>query len=403
MANPIGNFFYSLGGFLGANDYYRTPKIPGVNMLMNDQPTFLNPETWDAYNIFITTPQLYAVISLRGRLIASGNWVHEKYDSKGNVERVERSNYVATLEKPNPLLNGNDLICQWNENMCIYGNNYEYPLRPYLSAPPAGLSNIPATDVTIKTTGKTYKQSKIEDIIEYYKINNDDKLTATEINHMRIVNSQNPIKGESPLRPLYMPISNIRSAYQFRNVIINQRGALGILSSSSKGADGGGIPLLAGERKKIEEAYRSAYGIGNEQSKILITDASMKWQSTSFPTKDMLLFEEVDDNFQTIIDTFGLNNNLFSSKNSTYENLKEGLKQAYQTTIIPLSEELSMNRTRLFGLDSTKEWLRLDYSHIPVLQENLKEKAEILKIKTDAYVALQNVGFKDIDSVITFD
>ena len=62
-----------------------------------------------------------------------------------------------------------------------------------------------------------------------------------------------------------------------------------------------------------------------------------------------------------------------------------------------------MNRTRLFGLDSTKEWLRLDYSHIPVLQENLKEKAEILKIKTDAYVALQNVGFKDIDSVIDFN
>jgi hypothetical protein len=279
-------------------------------------------------------------------------------------------------------------------------------LKPFAYSKPAGFSNIPATDVTIKTTGKTYKQSKLSEIIEYYEVTNGatiDRLTTDEINHTKVVNSQNPIKGESPLKPIYMPISNIRSAYQFRNVIMNQKGALGILSSSSKGADGGGIPLLPREREKIEEAYRRAYGISDEQSKIIITDASMKWQPTTFPTKDLLLFEEVDENFQTIIDNFGLNNNLFSSKNNTYENLKEGLKQAYQNTIIPISEELSMNRTRLMGLDGKKEWVRLDYSHIPVLQENLKEKAEILKIKSEAYEKLSNLGFPNIDQVITFD
>jgi HK97 family phage portal protein len=400
------NLLNTIYSAFGGQEYYKTPKLGGLNIISNGQPTFLNPDSWDAFNIFMTTPQLYAVVSLRGRLLASGVWVHERMDSKGNVTRVDGSDLVNLLENPNPLLNGNDLICQWNENMCVYGNNFEYVLKPYSSARPSGFSNIPATDVKIKTTGKTYKQSKLSEIIEYYEVTNGvkiDRLTTDEINHTKVVNSQNPIKGESPLKPIYMPISNIRSAYQFRNVIINQKGALGILSSSSKGADGGGIPLLPKERQKIEEAYRRAYGISDEQSKIIITDASMKWQPTTFPTKDLLLFEEVDENFQTIIDNFGLNNNLFSSKNNTYENLKEGLKQAYQNTIIPISEELSMNRTRLMGLDGKKEWVRLDYSHIPVLQENLKEKAEILKIKSEAYEKLSNLGFPNIDQVITFD
>jgi HK97 family phage portal protein len=400
------NLLNTIYSAFGGQEYYKTPKLGGLNIMSNGQPTFLNPDSWDAFNIFMTTPQLYAVVSLRGRLLASGVWVHERMDSKGNVTRVEGSDLVNVLENPNPLLNGNDLICQWNENMCVYGNNFEYVLKPFASSKPAGFSNIPATDVTIKTTGKTYKQSKLSEIIEYYEVTNGvtiDRLTTDEINHTKVVNSQNPIKGESPLKPIYMPISNIRSAYQFRNVIMNQKGALGILSSSSKGADGGGIPLLPKERQKIEEAYRRAYGISDEQSKIIITDASMKWQPTTFPTKDLLLFEEVDENFQTIIDNFGLNNNLFSSKNNTYENLKEGLKQAYQNTIIPISEELSMNRTRLMGLDGKKEWVRLDYSHIPVLQENLKEKAEILKIKSEAYEKLSNLGFPNIDQVITFD
>lgn len=400
------NLLNTIYSAFGGQEYYKTPKLGGLNIMSNGQPTFLNPDSWDAFNIFMTTPQLYAVVSLRGRLLASGVWVHERMDSKGNVTRVEGSELVNVLENPNPLLNGNDLICQWNENMCVYGNNFEYVLKPFAYSKPAGFSNIPATDVTIKTTGKTYKQSKLSEIIEYYEVTNGatiDRLTTDEINHTKVVNSQNPIKGESPLKPIYMPISNIRSAYQFRNVIMNQKGALGILSSSSKGADGGGIPLLPKERQKIEEAYRRAYGISDEQSKIIITDASMKWQPTTFPTKDLLLFEEVDENFQTIIDNFGLNNNLFSSKNNTYENLKEGLKQAYQNTIIPISEELSMNRTRLMGLDGKKEWVRLDYSHIPVLQENLKEKAEILKIKSEAYEKLSNLGFPNIEQVITFD
>jgi ParB-like chromosome segregation protein Spo0J len=107
------------------------------------------------------------------------------------------------------------------------------------------------------------------------------------------------------------------------------------------------------------------------------------------PTKDLMLFEEVDENFKRIIDAFGLNDNLFSkSKGSTYENLSQGLKHAYQTTVIPDAEEKAMSYSRRFNLLSKGEFLALDYSKIPALQENQKELAERLEKTANAVATL---------------
>jgi hypothetical protein len=119
-----------------------------------------------------------------------------------------------------------------------------------------------------------------------------------------------------------------------------------------------------------------------------------------------MLFEEIDEDFLTIIDNYGLNANIFSrSKGSTFENLNEGLKQAYQSTIIPEAEELALNRSEMFGLLQKGEWLELDFSHIPVLQENSKEKAEILEKKANAINTLIQSGVytkTEIQQIITF-
>ena len=186
-----------------------------------------------------------------------------------------------------------------------------------------------------------------------------------------------------------MPISNIRGAYGFRNVLINKKGALGILSNNSKDS-AGAIPMTENERKRLEVEYQRQYGISDEQSQVIMTNSSLAWQSMTFPTKDLMLFEEIDSDFLAIIDAFGLNANIFSRTNgSTFENLNQGIKQAYQSTIIPEAEELAMNRSLMFGLISRGEWLELDYSHIPVLQENEKEKATVNKLKAEAIKTLK--------------
>ena len=370
---------YMRGLFASGNDYIKTPNLLGMSRILSGQPEYLSPDSWDAYNVYLTTPQVYAVIQRRGYLLASGIWKH--YDKNGEV--IENSEIVKLLENPNPLMKGNDHIRLWNENKCVYGNNYEYLNKAFPSALPSTLFNLPPAEVEIITTGKTYKQTKIEDIISGYKYGTDP-IPTNEINHTRVVNGKNSVKGESPLVSLYMPISNIRGAYGFRNVLINKKGALGILSNNSKDS-AGAIPMTEPERKRLEVEYQRQYGISDEQSQVIMTNSSLAWQSMTFPTKDLMLFEEIDSDFLAIIDAFGLNANIFSRTNgSTFENLNQGIKQAYQSTIIPESEELAMNRSLMFGLISRGEWLELDYSHIPVLQENEKEKAEVNKIKAES-------------------
>lgn len=406
MANPIGNFFNSMGRFFnGSNEYYKTRHL-GVNAgQLTGTPEFITITNDNAYDIMKTTSELDAVIGRRGRMLSTGRWLHERSDANGKITVVPNSEYVRILENPNPLMKGNDLLMQYNENLCLYGNNYEYLLRAFSNAIPSGLSNLQVNTVEIKATGKTYKQSKIEDIIEYYTITNGtvkDRVETNEINHTRIVNTNNPLVGESPLKALYMDISNIRGAKKFRNVIITKLGALGILSSNSKGADGGGIPLQAVERKKIEEAYQNTYGLEDSKGKIIITDASLKWNPTTFETAKMMLFEEVDAGTSKIIDAFGLDENIFSTS-ATYENKVQALRGVYQTTIIPMSEEISMNRTEIFGLDGKKEWLRLDYSHIPVLQENLVEMSTIKKTKAETVDVLVRSGMTLPEATLTAD
>lgn len=386
-----------LNSFLtGRNAYSKTPNLLSMSKIMTGRPEFLNPDEWDAYNIYLTTPQLYAVIQRRGYLLASGVWKHYRTERDGRVVEVENSEVVKILENPNPLMKGNDLIRQWNENKCIYGNNYELLMRALPSLPIAGFNNLPPAQMQIETTGKIYRQTKMEDIIVRYKLMQLGEVADTfepwEINHTRVVNGKNAVKGESPMIPIFMPISNIRAAYGFRNVIMTKKGALGILSNNSKDS-AGAIPLNDTERKRLEAEYHRLYGNGEDQMQVLMTNTSLSWSPMTYPTKDLMLFEEISDDFRTIIDQYGLNDNLFSkSDGSTFENMAWGLKQAYQSTIIPEAEELAMNRSQLFGLAEKGEWLELDYSHIPVLQENEKEKAETHKAKVDAWTIMLNDG-----------
>lgn len=395
-----------VGAFSSSREYYKTPKPVNNSLILSGQAEFLNPDTWNPHNIFMTTPQLYAVINRKGYMLASGIWKHYKTDSTGKVVEVANSPFVKLLENPNPLVNGNDLIRQWNENKCVFGNNYEYVLKAFANQDlPDQLTNLDPTTVGIKTSGKYYKQTSIEGIIEYYEVfekgntTSLDKLPPSEVNHSRIINALNAIKGESPMIPIHMPISNIRASYQFRNIIMNKKGALGMLTNASKDSSGA-IPLKADERERIEKEYQRSFGIGTHQQQLLMTNASLTYQPMTFPTKDMMLFEEISEDFLTVIDNYGMNANIFSrTQGSTFENLNEGMKQAYQTTIIPEAEELAMQRSQKFNLLEKGEFLELTYGHIPVLQENQKEKAEVLEKKANTIKTLSEVGLYSSEEI----
>jgi HK97 family phage portal protein len=397
------NFGFYFGG--SKKRYTKTIVPTQSQMLINGSASTLDPETWDAYNIFMTTAEVYAVIAMRGSLMASGNWRHYKMDSKGNKQEVISSDIVNFLENPNVLMNGNDYNYLLDQSKCIHGKSFEYILKGYSTQQiPSALNILPPNRTKIKISGNWYKRNKLNEIITGFEYDNDP-IATDEIIYRRIANTNNPIDGESPLKSLYMEITNIREAKNFRNVIMTKRGALGMLVNQSTDSIGA-TPLVASEREDIERQYKQQYGNDDDQMQTLITGANLRYEAMSFPTRDLMLFEEVSEDFLRIIDAFGLNVNLFSkTKGSTFENLSQGLKQAYQITIIPEAEELAMNRTKFFGLDGKSEWLELDFSHVPVLQENEKERSEIANNKANATQTLVNAGYTldEVKELIKFD
>lgn len=362
----------------------------------------------NAYRMFLTTAEVYAVVRRRGFMLASGVWKHYRIKRDGSVEEIKNSPAVRLLENPNPLMSGNDFLRQWSENELVHGNNFMstiYGTLRELQEIPSALHNLPPHRVEIKTTGRVFRQTRIEDIIEEYRLQLDggappyDIYATDEIIHSKIINGANPIKGDSPLIPLYMEIGNIRAAKQFRNVIMTKNGALGMLTNKSATGNGA-IPVTTEERQRIERQYREHYGIHDQQIQVMIAQGALEWQAMVYPTKELMLFEEVSADFRMVMDTYGLNDNLFSKeKGSTFTNLQDGLKHAYQVTTIPEADEKAMTLSKQFGMIDRGQFLSLEYDHLPILQKNEKEKAEILDKKASAVQKLQKTGLYTDDEM----
>ena len=388
----VGNFRFGWGQEAYTGNLPMTPTV--LNVSGSPQWEEINNE--NAYRMYLTTAELYSVIRRRGFMLASGLWKHYKIDGEGNPKEIKNSPLITLLDNPNPLMSGNDFLRQWSENELVFGNNFMSKVSgTFLQEYPSALHNLPPHRVEIKTTGKIFRQTTIEGIISEYRLLLDgspsfDPYSTDEILHTKIISGSNPIKGESPLIPLYMELGNIRQAKNFRNVIMSKNGALGMITP--KQATGqGAIPLTPDKKEDIERQYAQQYGAGSEQIKVMIAQSAVEWQAMTYPTKDMMLFEEVSADFRTIIDIYGLNDNLFSrEKASTFTNLQDGLKHAYQVTTIPEAEEKAMSLSKSIGLIERGEFLCLEYDHLPIMQKNAKEKAEELNLKANAVQKLQS-------------
>ena len=120
---------------------------------------------------------------------------------------------------------------------------------------------------------------------------------------------------------------------------------------------------------------------------------SSLYNNKIFPTKDLMLFEELTADKIAIIDEFGLNSYIFSNeKGSTFSNVKEGIRMVYTDTIIPEAEKYYSNLSEQLGLEEEGLRLTVSFDHIPVMQPDMESKANVLKIKSEALNKIKDSG-----------
>lgn len=358
LTDRIGNWMLNFGkrGIQGSSYMLGQKGAVWINVL---QP-------WMHYN---EIPALKTVIDRRASMFS--NMEILIVDKEGN--RVEDPELQKLLNNPNCEQSQNDFLNEYQTQLCVYGNEFIYGNRASsLLKYPVALWNVSARYVKPYMTGKVFDQVDNNGIISKYEYTMETSFRSflpNEILFTKIKDLDNPIVGKSPIFNLKFPLSNTKAAYEYRNVIMTEKGAIGILSNETKDAMGS-VPLTPEEKSTVEKQYGNEYGISEGQRKVILTNAALKWQPMTYETSKLMLFEEVDANKRDIIDAYGLNQNIFSSMQGvTYENFKNGMVMSYQDTIQPAADSFVQSLGKFLKLPEGIQ-LKASYEHLSILKEN---------------------------------
>ncbi|KAF0193546.1 MAG: Phage portal protein, partial [Bacteroidetes bacterium] len=344
-----------------------------------------------AYNI---CPPVNGIINRKARAFTNGKWWVLDPDGK------EASGPIATsikklLKQPNPLQSWNQFMAQAKVYEQAFGEVFVFAIMPTGFTDKSKIKALwilPNWIVDVRLTGKHFLQTDINEIIEGYDISVNGSLTPLareSVLHIRDINqnSLDVIRGQSRLASLQDPISNIVAAYEARNVLITRKGALGILSNQTRDA-AGSVPLKKEDKEDVQEEFKK-YGLGKDQYQVIITNANLKWQPMTFPTRELMLFEEIEDDVRQIADNFDYPMYLLGFKaGTTFSNVGEAKKSLYQDAIIPEAEGWAEAFTTFFDGEKNKIQISVSYDHLEVLQQGEKEKADAFAAKVTANTPL---------------
>ena len=342
-------------------------------------------DTQDIWKLFIEIPELRAVINKRASMMASNKPCLYKDDKE-----VESHWLLELINKPNAIQSWSDVVYTMSVQDALYSNTFCYaPARVM------GVRNLfvplPANKVKMSLSGKKLKQMDANDLIDGFKFKYDDDTYETidwnDMVYLTTDDGMNLVKPTSRIETLKYPLSNIKASYHKRNVLLENIGAIGILSAQQNDM-GGAIPMTPEEKNDIRRDWYN-----RQKDELIITEANVSWQPMSYPTKDLLLFEELTEDKLALIDAFGLNYNLFSSTSgSTFSNVKDSIRMVYTDTIIPETQSMYDSIIKQFGLDKEGYKLHAEFDHLPVLQHDEQMGANVLKLKTDAVEKMVGLG-----------
>lgn len=347
--------------------------------------------------VYLACPPLRAVIDRKAEMFSNMQikLYKKKTDKDGNEikEEVKNHKILDLLNKPTPLHSQNNWLILYSIYKDIYNQTFTYKLKGTSIGYPKVLWHLPSGDMKVIPTGKLFSQYEMTGIIKNYALISgaDDGMTETEYQPNEIIHitegtSASYIVGESKLKSLHLPISNIIGAYKTRNILIHENAGMTILSPNSKDAEGM-LPFGDIERKRLEKEFRNNYGLRDDQMHKVFTTTPMAVTPLIFPVKDMMLFEEIEGDFAEICQAFGMSRDIFpSTKGATFENQWQAEKFTYINTIIPEAEKFLQyfNKDADFGLEANGLYLEPCYEHVDVLKEDEKTEYEAEKVEYEA-------------------
>jgi hypothetical protein len=342
---------------------------------------------------------LSAIINRKAQAHINGKtWIMNiSGKGKGKESTSEAANKLRKLlAKPNPLQSWKQFRAQQKIYMQLFGFSIVLPIMPvgFESRSPldaTSLWNIPPYLVDIEETNALFYQSNLKGIVRSIKLKYRDTITELPLDNLHIFKDFTPsmdtlVFTESRVRSNAQAINNIMGAMESRGELISYAGSQGIISPDNGAGQFVSTPLKPDDKQQLQNDFKTQYGIRKGQFRYIISPAAIKWQSMSVKTKDLMLIEEVVESTKSLCDSYGYPPHLLGLIDPTFNNQSAAEKGFYQNTIIPESESMDEEWNNFFRLTNSDLNIKFetDFSHLPVLQEDEKSKAEARKARNEA-------------------
>lgn len=383
---------------------------PGASFFeFNGKTLYFNLNNEDDYRkAYLACAPLKAVVNRRASMFVNGKYsvMNGEKAARGDVARKT----LDLLGRPNILQTGRQFKAQQDIYIDLFG------YCPVLKISPVGMPdtikgmwNLPPWLFDVEFTGNWYNQTDKKGIYKSFYLNWGGERRTLDMDAIFLVldnsigtdNDGNLLMPDSRVKTLEYDISNDVASKHAGNTIITKKGAIGILSNNP--GSGQYAPLKVGaEKEQIQRDFKR-YGLTGQEFQVIITDASLNWQSMSFPVKDLMLFEMMTASMAGICNGMGMYAYLMNPINgqgTTFNNLNEAKKSQYQDFIIPDDEARTEQLSENIIPTDTGFTLKTDFSHVEVLQESQQAKAVTMKAQTDAYQSQYDLGLMTRNDIL---
>lgn len=338
--------------------------------------------------LFYCLPEVFAPINEIATRVADTAWQLRK-EWNDEVD-YKNEDFNRLFSQPNPLNSIQDLVYMAVCYELVTGKQFFYINKPDTLALSGMASiaawwNLPAhrTRAVLKDNVNPLAATSIADFILRYDTTvggRQQRLDPPKVLQMCRMSLQHPYDpncAKSPLMGADKAIRNLVPVYEARGTIYIKRGALGFLVSR-KEDESGLVAFTAKEREQLNKDANDTYGLTGNKSTIGITNQPVEFVRTAMSISELEPFEETLADAVAIYATLRVPRHLVPSKDqSTYANAASDMKTFYADVIIPMANRYAQAWTTFFGLKEDRRYIYPDFSKVPVLQENQKEKSEV--------------------------
>lgn len=324
---------------------------------------------------------VFKAVSLISKNIAMVPW--QVVDSNG--EPVKEHPITLLLQNPNPAFSRQDffeLISAWQQlsgeayvkTISVDGQIKEiWPISPDRITP-------------IESKEPSVLVASYEVINEDGKKVNSSEFTPENIISFRFLDPSNPIRGIGPLQVAAKAVDIDQEQLNWNKSAMQNRGVLDGVFTFKERIDEGTYTVIKQKIKELFQGSENARDIG-------VIGSNATYQRLSLTPAEMDFIDSRKFNREEIFIIFGVPPQLAGvQESSTYNNFNTSRVIFWETTLIPILDDLKNTFNRAFKEQLGNYTLTYDLSDVPALKKDLKEKAETAKVYSDMGVPMKQLN-----------